>query len=75
MVIGIWSEESCVWVDHSAEMARLEVAREMSGEEGEPVVGSLVWDLSLRTQKSEVAISSARASPLGSEKGENQRGL
>lgn len=77
--MGRWSEPSAMWVDQVASKARWLEAKETSGDEGLPPVGSRVGEFSLRTQKLLSAIWSAMESPLdaalASAVCENQRSL
>ena len=61
---GTWSELSAVTVVQSREVMMLADAKEMSGEVGRPLRGTRVGESSLRQQKSELLMASAKASPL-----------
>ena len=64
MLIDRWSEERATEVDHEALMARAGEAREMSGDVGEDPEGRRVGVSSLRGQKSDWVIRSARLDTL-----------
>ena len=71
--MGRWSELSVVRVDQEAVMAMSAVEIEMSGEDGVPLVGTLVGVFVLRAMEEDCVIWSEMSAPRESDREENQR--